>query len=136
MVLAFWTDQLKTLNAFVGAKIYSTRQQGHMSVLGTIGTKVGAFDMKTPWIPLYIEECCIHVSDRETWIQHFHVSDRNMEMSMFQIVDLDMKRNRNREALSALKHDMADTGQSLLLPPLPDTHPWLSQCTTTVYSQV
>ncbi|XP_027860017.1 p53 and DNA damage-regulated protein 1 isoform X1 [Xiphophorus couchianus] len=25
------------------------------------------------------------------------------------IVDLDMKRNRNREALSALKHDMADT---------------------------
>uniref|UniRef100_A0A087XSJ6 p53 and DNA damage-regulated protein 1 n=1 Tax=Poecilia formosa TaxID=48698 RepID=A0A087XSJ6_POEFO len=26
-----------------------------------------------------------------------------------QIVDLDMKRNRNREALSALKHDMADT---------------------------
>ncbi|MEQ2288911.1 p53 and DNA damage-regulated protein 1 [Ameca splendens] len=28
---------------------------------------------------------------------------------VFQIVDLDMKRNRNREALSALKHEMSDS---------------------------
>ena len=30
---------------------------------------------------------------------------------MFQIVDLDTKRNRNREALNALKNEMSDSGE-------------------------
>lgn len=33
----------------------------------------------------------------------------------FQIVDLDTKRNRNREALNALKNHMSDSGETIYL---------------------
>lgn len=32
-------------------------------------------------------------------------------MLLFQIVDLDTKRNRNREALNALKNEVSDSGE-------------------------
>lgn len=45
------------------------------------------------------------------WISKWSCSIHPLSILIFQIVDLDTKRNRNREALNALKNEMPDSGE-------------------------